>query len=216
MKDNSSNHNRIRLAQAATGISPADFPLGSTQSRAAARVLLDHSERSKPRRSQYDQDALQIASFARPFLCGLETEQVSREVKATAVYQHGERLEHEPGGYSEALQWDKEPNDRLAEILQAAMGRAGWNGELPSKDVKWRNALVRLLSGQVLLAGCEAAWNRQLPEMPFPVRVERHGDTFRMYRRQHSGEWNEETQSFMILEPARELKELLQQDQISA
>ncbi len=211
MKDNSSNLNRVRLAQAATGMSPADFPLGSTQSRAAARVLLDHSERSKPRRSQYDQDALQIASFTRLFLCGLETEQVSREVKATAIYQHGERLEHEPSDYSEAMQWDKEPNDTLAEILQAAMGRAGSNVELPAKDVKWRNPLVRLLTGQALLTGFEAAWKRQLPEMPFPVRVEIDGDTFHMYFRQPSGQWEEKADSCMILRPAQELKELLEE-----
>jgi len=211
MKDNSINLNRIRLAQAATGMSPADFPLGSTQSRAAARVLLDHSERSKPQRSQYDQDALEILAFVRLFLCGPEAAEISREVRATKIVQHGERLQHEPSDYSEAMQWDKEPNDRLAEILQAAMGRAGWNGELPAKDVKWRNPLVRLLIDQALLVGFEAAWNRQLPEMAFPVRVDRDGDTFHMYFRQPSGQWEEKADSCMILEPAQELKELLEE-----
>jgi hypothetical protein len=209
MKDNSSNHNRIRFAQAATGMSPADFPLGSTESRAAARMILDHSERSKPRRSQYDQDALHILHFDHFFLCSLEAQAVSREVRATAIYQHGEQLDREPSDYSEPMRWDKDPDDRLAEILQSG------GIELPPRDVKWRNALVRLLIGQAMLAGFESAWKRQLPEMPFPIRVERDGDTFHMYRRPPSGEWTEETHNFMILEPARELKELLEQDQIS-
>jgi hypothetical protein len=118
MKDKSINRNGIRSAQAATGVSPADFDLGSMQSRAAARAIVDHSERSKPRRSQYDEDALQIVSGDRLFLCGLKAEPISRQLKATAIYQQGERLETVPsdeGG--EPGQWDKDdPIDRLAEL----------------------------------------------------------------------------------------------------
>jgi hypothetical protein len=187
------------------------------QSRAAARAILDHSERSKLRRSQYDEDALQIVSGDRMFLCGLKAEPISRQLKATAIYQHGERLETVPSDEDgERGQWDKDPIDRLAELMQLARQRSECKVELPPKEVKWRKPLLLLLAQQSLLPVFQAAWERQLPEMPFPVRIESDGDTFRMYRRQHSGEWNEETQSSMILEPARELKELLQQDQISA
>jgi len=56
-----------------------------------------------------------------------------------------------------------------------------------------------------------AAWKRQLPDMPFPVRVESDGDTFHMYFRQPSGQWEEKADSGMILTPAQELKELLEE-----
>lgn len=46
------NGNGIRLAQAATGISPADFPLCSLESRAAMRALLDQAERMRPARDR--------------------------------------------------------------------------------------------------------------------------------------------------------------------
>ena len=58
------NRNSIRLAQAATGISPADFPIGSLESRAAARVLLEQAGRMKPKFSEYEEDALTIYRHA--------------------------------------------------------------------------------------------------------------------------------------------------------
>ena len=198
MKDKSINRNGIRSAQAATGVSPADFALGSMQSRAAARAVVDHSERSKPRRSQYDEDALRIVSGDRMFLCGLKAEPISRQLKATAIYQHGERLESLPsdeGG--DPGQWDNDPIDRLAELMQLAWRRSERKVELPPKEAKWRKPLLLLLAQQALLALFQAAWERQLPETPFPVRVERHGDTFQMYYRQPSGQWEENIDNHM-------------------
>lgn len=213
MKDKSINRNGIRLAQAATGMSPADFPLGSMQSRAAARAIVDHSERSKPRISQYDQDALAIVRGGSLFLCGLELESVSREVRATPIYKRGTQLELEASDYSEPTQWDGDGTDRLAEILQSGLQRSGVNVEFRPKDVKWHKPLVILLAQRTLLIGFEEAWKRQLPEMPFPVRVESDDDryTFRLYCRQSSGQWKEETESPLILEPAQELKKLMEE-----
>jgi hypothetical protein len=216
MKDKTINRNGIRSAQAATGVSPADFDLGSIQSRAVARAIVDHSERSKPRRSQYDEDALQIVSGDRMFLCGLKAEPISRQLKATAIYQHGERLETLPSDDDgDPGQWDKDPIDRLAELMQLAWQRAGSKVELPPKKVKWREPLLLLLAQQLLLGVFQAAWERQLPEMPFPVRVERDGDTFRMYYRQPSGQWEEKIDNHMRC-LAKELKDLLQEENINA
>src|SRR5437588_6813091 len=106
MKDKPLNRNGIRLAQAATGMSPADFPLGSMQSRAAARAIVNHSERSKPRMSQYDQDALAIVRGDSLFLRGLELESVSREVRATAIHKRGMQLKLEASDSSEPTKWD--------------------------------------------------------------------------------------------------------------
>ena len=212
MKDNPINLNRIRLAQAATGISPADFPLGSTQSRAAARAILDQAERSKPRISQQDQDALAIVRGDSLFLCGLELESVSREVRATAIYKSGTQLELEASDCSEPTKWDGDGTDRVAEILQSVLQRSGVDVEFRPKEVKWHKSLVWLLAQRALLNGFEEAWKRQLPEMPFPVRVESDYDsyTYHLYYRQPSGQWKEKTESYMILGPAQELKELLE------
>ena len=213
MKDNPINLNRIRLAQAATGMSPADFPLGSLESRAAARAILDHAERSKPRISQYDQDALAIVRGDSLFLCGLELESVSREVRATAIYKSGRQLELEASHYSEPTQWDGDGTDRLAEILQSGLQRSGVDVEFRPKEVKWHKPLVWLLAQRALLNDFEEAWKRQLPEMPFPVKLESDDDsyTYRLYYLQPSGEWKEQTESYMILGPAQELKELLEE-----
>jgi hypothetical protein len=213
MQDKPLNRNGIRLAQAATGISPADFPLGSLESRAAARAIVDHSERFKPHMSQYDQDALAIVRGDSLFLCGLELESVSREVSATAIYKRGTQLELEASDYSEPTQWDGDGTDRLAEILQSGLQRSGVDVEFRPKEVKWHKPLVWLLVQRALLNDFEEAWKRQLPEMLFPVKVESDYDTytFRVYYRQPSGQWKEKTESYMILEPARELKKLLEE-----
>jgi hypothetical protein len=213
MNDKSINRNGIRLAQAATGMSPADFPRGSMQSRAAARAIVDHSERSKPRTSQYDQDALAIVRGDSLFLCGLELESVSREVRATAIHKRGTQLELEASDYSEPTKWDWDGTDRVAEILQSVLQRSGVDVEFRPKEVKWHEPLVWLLAQRAMLNDFEEAWKRQLPEMPFPVKVESDYDTytFRVYYRQPSGQWKEKTESYMILEPARELKELLEE-----
>jgi len=43
MSDNRLNRDRMRAVVAATGVNLGDFKLGSVESRAAARALLDHS-----------------------------------------------------------------------------------------------------------------------------------------------------------------------------
>jgi hypothetical protein len=137
-------------------------------------------------------------------------ESVSREVRATAIYKRGMQLKLEASDCSEPAQWDGDGTERLAEILQSGMQRSGVDVEFRPKDVKWHKPLVILLAQRMLLIGFEEAWKRQLPEMPFPIRVENNGPIYnvRVFFLQPSGEWKEETESSMILGPARELKEL--------
>ena len=75
--------------------------------------------------------------------------------------------------------------------------------------------LLLLLAQQSLLSLFQTAWEQQLPEMPFPVRVERDGDTFRMYYRQPSGRWEEEIDNHMS-RLAKQLNEQLQEEKINA
>src|SRR5678816_2511076 len=79
------NRNSIRLAQAATGISPADFPIGSLESRAAARALLEQADRWKPKLSEYDTDALTMYRHC-DLLRGLPVSPGILEIEGTALY----------------------------------------------------------------------------------------------------------------------------------
>jgi hypothetical protein len=150
------------------------------------------------------------------FLCGLEAEPISCQLKDTAIYQHGERLENVPGDEDgDPGQWDKDPIDRLAELMQLAWRRSERKVELPPKEARWRKPLLLLLAEQSLLGLFQAAWERQVPEMPFPVRIERHGGTLRMYYRQPSGCWEQKIYN-QISRLAKELNEQLQEEKINA
>jgi len=208
MKDKFLNRNGIRLAQAATGMSPADFPLGSLESRAAARAILDRAERFKPHMWQHDHDAMQIVSYSHMFLRGPKAEHIVSKVRSTPIYQCGEQLKR----YGEPIESDKNPDDRLAELLDFLLQGSGL--ELPPKDSKLRKPVVELLGHYVGFYLFRQAWERQLPEMPFPIRVENNGPIYnvRVFFLQPSGEWKEETESSMILGPAQELTELMEEE----
>src|SRR5712691_3515589 len=111
MESKSLNPQRIWLAQAATEISPADFPLGSLASRAAMRAWLDEMERRRPQLSSYDEDALvhyhtlMLAGSMCPNWLDLE---------ATEVWRRGKELaESERAGGHEEKQ-------SLPELLEEA------------------------------------------------------------------------------------------------
>lgn len=84
MRDNSLKGNGRGVRQGAAEISPADYPLGSPESRAAARAL--GSERTAL--SPTDGDALTLY-VARNWL----SPQEGRPLEATAVYQRGKELQ---------------------------------------------------------------------------------------------------------------------------
>src|ERR1700720_1523029 len=91
MKDKLLNRNGIRLAQAATGISAADFPLGSLGSRAAARALVHHAKPHKGELSQEDKDALTLYHLV-PLLTSPMSPSYP-ELEATAAYKRGKEVE---------------------------------------------------------------------------------------------------------------------------
>ena len=220
MKDKSLNRNGIRLAQAATGISPADFPLGSLESRASVRALLDYANRMKPRLSEYEEDALTIYRNTSRVLGGLETSPSRSDVEETVVYQHGRELANKHSDKDEVSEGNnancfthEECAARIAELL------AKCGVELPPKDAKWRDAALFYAGHSAVLAWFQQAWERQLSHLEFPIKTKIEGDDVRLYLRQATGKWKEETNESKrrgIVGPADELKELMQQEQINA
>jgi hypothetical protein len=169
MKGKSLNPVHIRLAQAATGISPADYPIGSLQSRAAMRVLLDQAEAMKEKLSPYDQDALVLYETAPMITASMSPNHF--EVEPTSVYQRGKEL-------SELRREEAEDDDRDFQSKWQ-----GWLDELAEAGLTMRQY------HDCQLTRFREAWERQLPNLPFPIRVE--GD--RVYFRQPKGNWQEQT-----------------------
>src|SRR5579863_1767538 len=83
MRDNSLQRNGSVIRQGTAEISPGDYPLGSPQSRAAARALVSQRTTLSPA----DSDALTLYT-ARNWLSTQEL----RPLEATAAYQRGKEL----------------------------------------------------------------------------------------------------------------------------
>jgi hypothetical protein len=169
--------NEIRFAQVATGLSPADFPLGSLESRAIARAVLDHAESMTPRLSQYDEDALTIYRSSRLFLHGNMSPDLDK-LKLTASYQRGEKLE-EARGLSE----DQEVGDRaqgvvrMEEIINNCLERAGNEPlEFPTDCAPaFRQKIVLSVAQKMLFGELDQACRKTTPSAPIPpapTRVE--------------------------------------------
>jgi hypothetical protein len=169
MKANSLSAVHIRLAQAATGISPADYPIGSLQSRAAMRVLLDQAESMRTKLSPYDQDALVLYETAPMLTASMSPNYF--EVEPTSIYQRGKEL-------SELRREDSENDGRDFQTKWQS-----WVDELAEAGLTMRQY------HDCRLTRYREAWERQLPNLAFPIRIE--GD--RVYFRQPKGNWEEQT-----------------------
>lgn len=208
MQGNPLNLNRVHLAQVATGMSPGDHPLGSLESRSIARALLDHAERTRPRPSDYDQDARTIYGHARDFLWADDLSPSFRDIQETPIYQHGREVAREEPTRQPIEDPIQDPISRLVAIFE----RAGL--EPIPRDAKWREPLLFHMAYISVLQGFQAAWERQLASLPFPIKTTNEGGftDVRLYLRRSSGEWTEETDESIcrrVLGPVRELDELL-------
>ena len=175
------NGNRVRLAQAATGISPADYLLGSLESRAAARALLDQAERMKPSLSEHDRDALTI--YRGTFWLHGPASPSHQELEGTAIYQRGREL---AGTYHSE---NKDGRKRGRELLKELVGF-----EIPT-DLRELSddQLEALMAVHLVIFVCrqlpelQQAWFRHLGNLPFPIRVEGTRFLYRTWK----GKWEE-------------------------
>jgi hypothetical protein len=188
-------------------MSPADYPLGSLESRSIARAWVEHASRTKTQLSEYERDALTIYRFARLFLNGNDLSPSLRDVEQTVVYQHGRGLaEKEP---------KREPREDPVSFLEELFERRGL--EPPPRDAKWRESFLWCAVKASVLVHFQEAWERQLAHLPFPIRPKRESlSDARLYLRRSSGEWTEETDELAcrtILGPVKELQEWEQEEQ---
>jgi len=194
--------NRVRLAQAATGISPADYPLGSLESRAAMRAVIDQANRMKPQLSQYDADA-SLIHFVVGRLSDNTTPRQS-EMKSIEIYRHAEELDTRRAETT-GENWRGDSGTRLEKILNNLLCRSG-EPQLTEHPPEIRHEVALYLASALMLTAAELAWERQLPDLPFPIRLE---DDARLYLRRPSGQWEgaDEWETERFLGPVKKIRE---------
>jgi hypothetical protein len=182
------NENGIGSRLTATGISPADFPLGSPQSRAAARALLSRRNAL----SQYDADAL-ILYRGEVYLNACMSPD-SHDLAATAAYSRGKELYEQRHGPPVLFHLDPhlERFTQASVQFKMAFGREPRAGDvLLFEDVQLTHspAVNGFHFGRFI-----EAWRRRIPELPCPLKFE-DGKVFerREPRFNNGQEWEEAT-----------------------
>jgi len=158
---------------------PGDFPLGSPESRAAARAMLQRGTALSP----YDVDCLTLY-WCTTHLCG-HAQPDSHWLERTPFYQRGVEIRDELYGPIIPSHLDPEyPRRTMASIYFEA-----FHNRLPVPgDILHYQDIANLYSEKEVKAEVEVirgAWARRLPETPCPFRYE----DSRMLIRQDDGSW---------------------------
>jgi hypothetical protein len=172
---------------AATELNPADFPLGSPQSRAIARALLQG--RRPPQLSQHDEDALLLHAGA-VHLGGASPG--SPELEVTTPFARGGELHQRKFGPVVAAHLD----EHLKRLTQASSAFERLFGREPERgDVLSYEHIAVLHSPEFnaeRFLPFIAAWQRQLPELVCPLRFE-EGSLLKRVIEGQGHVWQEET-----------------------
>src|SRR5664280_3726471 len=149
----------------ATNISPADFPLGSPESRAAARAILGSANRL----SQTDEDALTLYSLA--VYVNKRTSPSSDDLENTGIYRRGKELHLRQ--YGPPLMTHQDPHH--LRLTTASLNFEIVFGREPRADDVLSFAQLREWQAahpdgrDIGIKWFIEAWERQLPEMPCPL-----------------------------------------------
>src|SRR5262249_51110054 len=175
------NRKRVRRAEAATGICPADYPLGSLESRAAVRVLLDQSERMKPPLSDYDRDALTI--YRGTFWLHASASPNYKDVEATAIYERGRQLSS---------------TAKAAKNLSArgCFEMSSYFSNLTGEQMRELHEVWLVNFVNCELSVFEQAWKRCLCGLPFPIRLVDNRFLYRNWR----GDWEQHEEYSAVLQ----------------
>jgi hypothetical protein len=185
MKDNSLKRNGSSIRQGAAEFSPADYPLGSPESRAAARALVSQRTALSPA----DNDALTLYN-ARNWLSTQEL----RPLEATAVYQRGEDLHLRLFGTTGD---EYEGDDPLCQRIDCTLRAFEFVFHRDPKpgDILRSSELIECWRSGVLadFSAIIGAWQRSLPGLSCPLRVENGRVLFRRNPAftGHPSEWGE-------------------------
>jgi hypothetical protein len=177
------NGNGNRGRDLATGISPADYPLGSLESRGAARAWL---AQRPPSFSEYDADAALIHLGTTCYLHARVKPDYS-DLAQTAIWQRGEEI-------SESL------HPTIPIHLDHHQSRSS-SGSILFEKVHHREPIAgdvlrfeevvqhETAAHEWILREFAAAWKRRLPDLFYPLKLENGKLNYRDRRE----EWQEET-----------------------
>jgi hypothetical protein len=157
--------------QGATGSTPgiADFPLGSNESRAAARALLQ--TRGRATLSKYDEDALHLYHLS--YLLDFWTQPSCEDLHQTPEYIRGEQLYAQRHGEELPAYLDGEQQrfTLASGYFKEIFGREPKEGDI------LRHSHVALVSGpaaqEQLVGFFIAAWNRRITGLTWPHQTGR-------------------------------------------
>lgn len=155
-----------RVHLPATGIKPAEFPVGSLESRAAARSLLEHRDAL----SDDDLDALVLHGGV--VYLGGPMKPNHQDLELTAIYRRGRELHEKRFGPVIPAHEDLSLQRATSASLQfeRVFGREPHIGDvLHYEDVarKYGPDANEMTYGPFI-----EAWERQLPVMPCPLKLE--------------------------------------------
>lgn len=175
------------LSATRSGPNPAVFPLGSPQSRAAARAML--AQRKESRRSQCDEDALTIyrgLAYLTSPRTGWQVQPSSWDLHGNSIYERGQELSFQINPIIPAHL--DEPFKRStcdSREFEYAFGREPQAGDiLRYKHVEWvHHKQLRELDCQEF----SEAWQRRLSGLLCPKKFE-DGHLFIHCRRRIDGQ----------------------------
>lgn len=171
----------------ATESSPADFPLGSPQSRAAARALLQAKAPRLSQSVQFDDDAYVIYRVVCEHF-DATMDPTYHEVEPTEIYTRGKELRDRRHGPIIPIHLDEHAKRSTFASweFESAFGREPEAGDMlrcyhvgimrnPELNSAWLGRFFE-------------AWRRQLPHMVCPLKFE----DSRLFKRLTSGSWEED------------------------
>jgi hypothetical protein len=176
MSSPSGDRSRVRWNKGATNhavarpLSPANFPLGSLQSRAAVRAMLAVLSKPIP---QADRDCLTIYHNAILVDYGHEPDRTT--LQATAAYKRGAELYRQSHGGRES--WERDGETNRAELYFKVCRRnfqvIQRREPLPGDVLTFEQFAKAELAVQLFtLDNFRKAWERVIPGLPFPFKME--------------------------------------------
>jgi hypothetical protein len=170
----------------ATALNPADFPVGSLQSRAIARRLSAQMNDVPPA----DQDVLIL--FGGAVYLNAQMNPGGKDFETTSAYKRGQELWRKRYGATIPSDADsRSARATLASIeFERVFGREPEAGDVLTQAVVYASHSSEMI--ELEYRSFIDAWSRQIPELPCPLRLE----ATRLCRRMNTasstgGEWEE-------------------------
>jgi hypothetical protein len=166
MKTKNRSNSTDLLAATVSGVRPGDFPLGSQESRAAARAMLSRFQRL----SQYDEDCLRVYQVTTWLTARMNPSYC--DIEHTAFYTRGSELHDMLYGPIIPYHLDAKAQrqNRASIAFESIHGREPVEGDILRYEEVERANSPKLYESMV--KEFEKAWMRHLPDLTFPFRFE--------------------------------------------